>query len=445
VRCGRRSAPAVAVLAAAASLLPPATSALADGYRIVQGGPSIGTAGAGSAASADDPTTAFSNPAGMIRAGTGGVDQVNAVRVETHFRNRGSKLEDGTPLRGGDGGDAGRTAYIPGTFGVLRIGEDAAAGISVTSPFGLGSDYGETWVGRYHATRTSFETLDVAPCAAFRLAPCLTVGAGIDLQYARADLENAVDFGTIAQDRFPDQAAALDLQPQRDDGLAKLKGDSFGLGWNAGLLWQATESTRVGLAFRSAVRHDLEGDAKFRLPPDAQRLQYGHVFTDTNAGAEITLPEVASLGVVHDLDAAWSVLAGVDWTRWSRFESLDVHFDNPNQDPVHEKDDWHDTFRPAAGIVWRPDAKWTFRLGAAWDPSAVSDADRRPRDPDAARFSLACGVTMRLGPKATIDFSYLHAWGKDGPIDVEDRYEGRLTGNTSSDVDYLSVQLTILF
>jgi long-subunit fatty acid transport protein len=95
--------------------------------------------------------------------------------------------------------------------------------------------------------------------------------------------------------------------------------------------------------------------------------------------------------------------------------------------------------------VWRPDATWTFRTGAAWDPCAVSDAERRPRDPDTARFSLAFGVGVRLGERTQLDFSYLHAWGKDAPIDVEDPFAGRLTGNTSTDLDYLSLQLTILF
>ncbi len=433
-----------AALAAAATAATTAT-ARADGFRILQGGPSIGNAGAGSAAAAEDPSTAFFNPAGMTSVRRGAAVQVNAIDVGLRFDDDGSRgARSGRPLSGGNGREAGVGALAPGAFAVAPLGERWACGIAVTSPFGLETDYGTEWVGRYFATRSLLQTLDVAPSLAWRASDRLSIGAGVDFQALRADLGNAIDFGAVAVNSLgEDRARALHLTPQRDDGSARLTGESFAVGANAGLLWRASERTRIGLTWRSAVRHDIEGDAEFTVPRDARRLRLGGYFVDTDASSEITLPEVASIGVVHAIDRAWTAVAGADWTRWSRFQTLDIRFANPRQEALVEDENWRDTLRPAAGLVYRPDAKWTFRVGASYDPSTVADSDRHARSPDVERITLAAGVGVRLSESATLEVQYLHAWGHEATIDVRSRDQGHLVGSYRTSVDYASVQLTL--
>lgn len=442
-RAGRASSVVLAGALLAASSVP----AAADGFRVVQGGPSIGNAGAGTAATAEDPTTVFHNPAGMTRLGTGGALQANVIDVGLRFRNDGTRGGTGLLLDGGDGHDAGEGRLVPGLFGVWRANDDWAFGLAVTAPFGLSTDYGDSWVGRYHATHSSLETLDVSPCAALRISDRLSVGAGLNFQWMRAQLESAVDFGTIAAHALGSgNAASLGLRPGQDDGRSVLEGDSFAVGANAGVLWQAAERTRLGLSFRTAMGHDLDGEARFVVPKDALRLRQAGYFGDTGASSDLDLPEVVSLGVVQDLGAATTLVAGVDWTRWSRFEELDVRLDDPRRRRYVEEANWQDTLRPAAGLVWRPDSVWTLRTGFAWDPSAVSDADRGPRAPDAPRFTAALGLGWRISERAALEVHYLHAWGKDVPIDRNGGWNvGRLTGEYTSSVDYLSLQLSIDF
>ena len=441
---GARIGRVLAVLAAAAVGLALAPDAAAQGFRIQEGGPSLGNAGAGSAATAEDPTTAFFNPAGMtgIRGDRGAL-LLNFVRTDLRFRDDGSTDRTDGEMRGGDGRNAGGLAFLPSLYAVLDRG-DTWFGIGVNHPFGLSTDYGDDWVGRYHATRSSLTVTQVNPSVAWRLHDEFSFGLGLDLQQARATLENAIDFGSIAVDELgPGPAAALGLAPQRDDGKATLSGSSFGVGANAGILWLPREDTRVGLAWRSAVKHGLEGRARFAVPRDARQLTAAGDFRDTDARVDITLPATLLLGAVHDLTPRWSLLGGLEWNDWSQFRELKIDLRDSRAGNLRQQQGWHDTLRSMAGVSWRPDARWTLRAGGSYDSSPVGRDERRPRLPDAARTTVAFGAGLRLSSRAALDLSYARFWTRTVPLDVADPDVGRLRGETRSRGDYVSLSVTV--
>jgi long-chain fatty acid transport protein len=435
--------------AAACLVLVAAGRASADGFSIQQGGPSIGNAGAATAATAEDPTTIFSNPAGMTRLpGRALASLVSAVDVQIEFHDEGSTIGTGARGTGGSGPDAGGIEFVPAAYVSWPINERFTCGIGLTSPFGLVTDYGERWVGRYHATRSSITTVDVSPCVAWRVSDAVSVGAGLDVQYFRAELDNAIDLGTIAKNRLhlDDPEGTLGLKPGHSDGQASLEGDSIGFGCVFGVLWKADAKTRVGFSYRSQVEHHVKGDATFELPPGlAQRFPQAGLFRDTSAKTDLTLPETARVGVVRDLGKGVEGLLGADWTRWSQFRALEVRFGNPQQPDLFELEKWRDGIRPAAGLTWRPDAKWTVRTGAAWERGVAPDSYRRPRLPDNSRFTLALGFGVKLSERATLDVEYLHAWIPNTHIDISSPDAGRLVGRYRESADMLSVQFTIAF
>lgn len=433
-------------LAVAALLCVPATAA-ADGYRVQQGGPSFGNAGAGASADARDPSTVYFNPAGMSELGAPATSSIaSPLRVSVRYSNDAALGATRRRLTGGDGKDAGTWSLPPSLFAVLPGDGGWTWGLGVTAPFGVETDYGRRWVGRYHATRTELRMIDVSPCVARRLSDAVSVGAGLDVQFLRTRLDNQIDFGALAvKELGPGEAASLGLRPGRDDGRASLRGESTGLGAVAGLLWKPDDATRAGVSLRSAVRHRIDGEARFALPGAAQRFRLGGYFLDTSAETTLTLPETVSAGVVRALSPEADLCAQLDWTRWSRFETLRVRFGNPRQDPLVEQEGWRDGLRPSLGATWRPGARWTFRAGVAWDPPVCPDANRRPRAPDAGRLTLAAGASLRLSERVTLDAAYLHAWFQDAPIDLDDRVAGRLRGTLRAEVDYLSLGVTFRF
>ena len=50
-----------------------------------------------------------------------------------------------------------------------RFTDALTAGLSITAPWGLGSDYHEGWAGRYYALESKLLTVNVVPSIAYRI------------------------------------------------------------------------------------------------------------------------------------------------------------------------------------------------------------------------------------------------------------------------------------
>ena len=91
-------------------------------------------------------------------------------------------------------------------------------------------------------------SVNINPSVAYKVTDQLSVGAGFSAQYLKAKLSSAVDFGTRWY-----SLGIPGLLPQQNDGFAELEGDSWGVGYNFGLLYEFNKNTRVGyrLSFKN--------------------------------------------------------------------------------------------------------------------------------------------------------------------------------------------------
>jgi long-chain fatty acid transport protein len=298
------------------------------------------------------------------------------------------------------------------------------------------TEYDSGWVGRYQGIKTELVTVDINPSISWRVNECLALGGGLSAQHGDAELTSAVDFGGILAG-FGSAGAA----PQALDGRASMEGDGWGYGFNLGLLYTPRPSSRIGLAFRSSISHTLEGEAKFRVPPPATALNALGLFVDTDAEADVDLPESASIGYAEQIAEKWTVLCDVAWTRWSRFEELRIDFDSPQPDSVTEED-WDDTWRAAFGLNYACNDTWTLRCGTMYDECPIPDKEHRtPRIPDGDRIWLAVGAGYQAGEDLVVDLSYAHLFFDDVDIDHTGTTGDRLVGTYEGEADILSVQL----
>jgi long-chain fatty acid transport protein len=412
-------------------------TASAAGFQLFeQSGSGLGNAFAGGAAVAEDASTIFFNPAGLTRIpGRQLVIAGHALNIEAEFENEGSTLGFAPiPLAGGNGGDAGAIEFVPNVYYAMDLASNLKFGVGVNAPFGLRTHYDAGWVGRYHALSSTLRTVNVNPSLAYKVNDFLSIGAGVDALYAVARLSNAVDFGLLALG----PAAS-----QRFDGRAEVEGDDWGYGYNFGVLFTLTPDTRIGVAYRSKISVELDGDADFSVPallaPGFAALG---VFRDTSASARADLPDFASASVFHQLTSAWGIMADVTWTNWSRFDELRVEFGNPVQPDAVTVENWDDSYRFAIGAVYQHNAAWKFRTGIAYDETPVPDRFRTPRIPDEDRLWLSFGAQYRIRPNASLDFAYTHIFVDDPELDLRDLRAGNLRGSYDSSVDLLSVQLS---
>ena len=227
--------------------------------------------------------------------------------------------------------------------------------------------------------------------------------------------------------------------------MSEVEGDDWSVGYNAGVLYEPTETTRIGLAYRSAITHTLRGNADFTVPTAATPLTATGRFTDTDASAELKLPDSLSFSVYQELSPQWSIVGDVTWTNWSRFEELRIEFDNPAQPDSVQPENWEDTVRIGLGVNYKPNDVWTLRAGAAYDPSPVDDQFVTAAIPDSDRFWVSVGAGYHPSDNISLDVVYAHLFFNDRAISQSDPLEGNLVGTYESQVDIVGLQFNWQF
>ena len=114
----------------------------------------------------------------------------------------------------------GEVFFLPTLYLTHKHNEKLSLGVGIFSPFGLSTEWGAGWEGRYITTRSELRTLNFNPVASFQLTPSTSFAAGPDFLLVDATLENKLKF------------SALGLP----DGNQKFSGNGFGVGFNLGLL-----------------------------------------------------------------------------------------------------------------------------------------------------------------------------------------------------------------
>lgn len=414
--------------------------ALAAGYALKeQSVKAQGNAFAGATAGAEDVSYMFFNPAAL-----GWRDDYEVDLIATYIAAR-SELEDasastigGAPIGGRDKhGDIGEDAVLPSFYLAAPLGAGLRAGVGINVPFGLATDYPDSWVGRYHALKSRLDTVNINPALAWRANEWLSLGLGFQAQYADGELTNAIDFGTIGA------APGVEIPfaaPGTQDGFARLKGDDWAYGWNAGALVEPVPGTRLGVSYRSEIEHELEGDVDFS-GDDAGiatilRSAPGNPFTDTDVQLDVTTPATLSFGVHQDVTSRWAVMAEAQWTDWSTFDQLTIQFDNPAQPDSVTEEEWEDSWFFALGSTFKPTDTVTLRAGVAYDQSPVKDKFRTPRIPDEDRYWLSVGAGWKPAPWIDLDGSLTYIQIKDSELDLAATDTGStFRGNLEADYD----------
>ncbi len=339
----------------------------------------LGSAFSGSSTSIEDASTIYFNPAGMTKLEGA---QVNAG---VHLLLPSSDLDDtGTTFPPGvtaaeDNGNPYDPSPVPNLFFATPVNaseQEVWVGIGVTAPFGLGSDYGDDSFVRFDSTETELMTINVAPSAAYKVNDMVSIGGGIDIQYADAELKSAAWAGT--------------------EGTSTLEGDDISVGYNLGVQVQATPSTEVGLHYRSAISHELDGKiiAENTLGADV----------NTNGGADLDLPDIATLGVAHDLNDKTKLMAQATWFGWSNFESIRAVDDN-DVELSNIQQNYQNTFAIAVGAEHKLNDTWTVRAGYQFDETPTTDEFRTSRTPDGDRHWFSGGGTYSVNDKIDLDFA----------------------------------------
>ena len=429
----------------------------------------LGHAYAGGAAAAEDVSTIFYNPAGLVRLQTmQAVVAGNVICPSAKFHDSGSQAAALQPL-GGTGGDAGSCAVVPNLYLGIPFTDKWSFGLGVNVPFGLKTEYDSDWLGRFQAVKSKLDTVNINPVLSWEPTKNLTVGGGVSWQRLKATLTSQVNYagffaqgvgGLVAAGQLP--AAAAPVLIGSAAGLesgADVHGSDSSWGWNLGALWQASDQTRLGVAYRSKIKYTVTGSADFSnptasslgpLPPTLAPVGAALV-NGVNAALasgdiklDIEMPDTANVSIFHQFNNKWDLMADLQYTGWSSIQELKI-VRSTGAVLSTTPENFRDTWRISAGANYRYSDTWILRGGLAYDQSPVRDAQRTPRLPDQDRTWLALGVQYKFSPALAIDLAYAYIWIRDPSINQNEgstAANGLISGSYRSNVNIVGLQLT---
>ena len=442
-------------VASACAVSSASAPAFGSGFALMeQNASGLGNAFAGAAATAEDAGTVLYNPAGLTLLPQGHQFAIGAdgIRPSAKFEDRGSVASGGAlaginpaaarPL-GNTGGDAGDWIAVPFGYYATQLAPNWRFGVGVSAPFGLRTEYDPAWMGRFQAIKSDLRTINVNPSLAFRVNDSVSVGAGLNYQSVKAELTKNVNY--VAAVFGAAGAGAASLVPAANaEGRVTVKGDDYAWGWNAGVMFNPTPATRIGLAYRSSISYRIAGTVSFdNAPPGA----LGAAFATDNVHVDIEMPDSFSAAVAQQFGSRWTLLADATWTGWSKIKELKIVRDSgATLDTTPEN--FRNTWRVGVGTNYKFNDGWTLKAGVAYDQTPVNDADRTPRLPDSDRLWLALGAQFQVLKAAKVDIGYAHLFMKNASIDQTAGNAtafGRLTGTYKNSVDVLGLQYTQTF
>ncbi|MDJ0766054.1 MAG: outer membrane protein transport protein [Myxococcota bacterium] len=347
----------------------------------------------GSAVSAypDEPSVVWYNPAGMsfmpgYRVQGGGI-----------FATAANEF---TPADGGPKVDAvGHLFFLPQIFGTFEIFDWFHAGIGVCTPWGLALEWPEDWEGREFSIKSGIETVVINPSLSFELwEDRLSIGGGFSVIRATVDLTNGL--------------------PAAIGGTVRIGGATWGYGGNAGILFRILPDTlHAAFAYRSRFTLSFEGKGDFTL----ESPELGQELYDQGGDAEITIPDILTLGFMYAPTGNLVLGFDVNYILWSVYDELKINFDSGVEE-ISERN-WRNTaaFRLSADYALPVDG-FKIRGGVVYDMNPSPKEYLAPDLPDANRLDFSIGGGYQYD-WFRADLGYMLSWflptesttGQEGP------------------------------
>ena len=383
----------IAVTIGALTVLQGPLPAYGSGYGIfTQGADALGQANS-VIAHGDGPSSAYFNPALIPRLpGT-------QIEVGTTLIFPSREYRD--PL-GATYSTREDILTPPSTLYITHAFTDKlSASMAVFNPFGLSTDWGDNWPGRYISTKSEMSTINFNPAVAYAVLPNLSIAAGLDVIYLESTLRSVVP------------GPGFDI-PQR------FSGTGTGVGFNLGVAYDINKSLAVGVAYRSKVDISVDGNYQNSLMP-----------TSVDADADITLPQQLTAGIAYRPIEPLVMELGIRWEDWSSTNNLTVKIPALANVAVYPRD-WHGTAAVMAGGKYRFNDMFSGSLGYLYGWNPVPDRTFEPAIPDSNTHLFSLGGEARI-KDFTFNMAYAYqlqynrskGFNKYGPIAMGE-YESNL-------------------
>lgn len=397
---------------------------------------------AGAGAIAEDASTNFYNPAGLVLL-PGTQISISGVNVTSSFEFEGTtQYKSPTTALYTATGDAsaGTARLVPALHISHRFNKEWAAGFSATAPFGLATAYDSESLVRYQTINSELKTMNLGPSVAYRVLPWLSFGAGFDAQYAEITTSAATNY-------------TLGVMPSPStDSISTNKADSWAWGWHAGALAIISPQSNVGLNFRSNIEHDFSGNSRYKYAN-------GQFLTDSHVTGTADLPWLIDLSGVHKFNDKWTVLGSISYTNWSsitelKLENVAVMVPTPGGTPTTgtsvDSLNYENSWSAFAGLRYQFNPTVMVKVGGGYDQTPTQDKDRDLIVPDSDRWIASAGIRLvpPMASRVSLDVAYAHIFADEASVNknLSDPSKGIVNtadGDVTAHADLIGAQISL--
>jgi long-chain fatty acid transport protein len=351
-------------------------------------------------------------------------------------------------------------AVVPHVFlNYHPAGSKLAYGLGLYVPYGLTSQWADTFPGRFQAQKAALKTVYVQPNIAYQISNAWSIGGGPVIGRSSVELIQGLD---LSQQIVPGSSPAatfaqLGIPAGTEFGTAKLKGDATAYGFHVGAYGKLSQNWTVGARFLSSLTFKYDnskatfaqvqtgivlpannpiclsnpaacGDASTTRPdtlvaPMDAILQGqftgGGPLVDQGVSTEITHPAQVEAGFGYSGFKDWLLSADVAWVGWKQFKTLPVTFQGAAAGSSRSLiEDYNNSTAIRLGAQRAFTSGAQLRFGFAGVASAAPDETVTPLLPEQDRAYYSLGGAYPINSMFTIEGAYLRvqAPGKRGRI-----------------------------
>ncbi len=309
---------AVTALVVAMAAVPMTASATNGILAYGNGMISHGVGGAG-VANASEAMSAVDNPALAARVGASWGIQASAFNP-----NRSANVGRGYVDSDSD------WFLVPGGAWFTEVKDGVVAGITVSALGGMNTDYPATLFGA--PAGLDLAGVLIAPTIAMNVSDTVSVGAALIYGYEMLETTG------------PGQPPL----PMNEDDSAS------GFGFEVGVAFDVGPATTIGIDYQSQIDMDeFEEHNKYLFAPTAHT---------PGLDAALTLPAITTIGITHQINDQWKILADISDIPWS-----DV-------DLIREQFGWQDQTVYKIGAEMQVNDDLAIRFGYNHGDSPIPDS-----------------------------------------------------------------------
>lgn len=306
-----------------------------------------------------------------------------------------------------------------------------AAGLGVYVPYGLTSQWSNTFPGRFEALKASLASVYIQPNFAYRFAPNWEIGGGPVIGYSQVQLRQSLD---LAQ-QFVQPGLTfgqLGVAAQTEFARAKLTGSGTAFGFNVGVHGALGPDWDVGARYLSKLDFHYDNakatfaqvltnlvlpagnplDLPAGTPVDAvlsSEFAPGQPLSAQTVSTRITHPAQFQAGVGYSGLVNTRIEGDFEWTQFSSFDKLPITFNGPASGQNRSLlEDYENSWSIRVGAEHSFPVGIKGRLGFTYVKTPAPDATVTPLLPDMNRRNYTVGFGVPLSPRYTFDAAYLH-------------------------------------